>query len=141
MEHIECQAGMMAWWTTVCRTAEEEYAKLQHAFDMWFAMIYEVEYDRLWKELDYKKSSKPNISSVENHVKLIRRKEYNEWQRKLRKAKKQIAILKDCINWWQEKGQMLVQAAKYMTAEMNVTDIRIGRQKKDVEKLRRQMSE
>lgn len=138
-EHIECQAAAVAWWGVVCRVAESEYARLQHDYDMWHIPLYEREYERLWAELGYARSNKPNISSVENAVKLARKRMYSEWQRRLREAKKQVAILKDVLRWWEEKGQMLVQAAKYITAEMNFTDFHVRKEEKAIKQLRGQM--
>jgi len=121
-EHIEVQAGMCAWWGIMAQVADSELKEFEQDYDAWHTPRYEKEYDRLWREMDYKTSQKPNINSVDNAVKIRHRNAYNLWQGKLRDARLRASILKDAVKWWSEKGQMLVQAAKIKVTEMGTTD-------------------
>ena len=135
-DHMECQAGMMAWWSMLHRTLEAEYEELNLRYDMWHTLLYEAEYDRLWTVLGRLKSKKPNISSVENAVRRRRPTEYLRWHRELRKAKLNVSICKDAVKSWEEKGRMLVQSAKIRSAEMNSIDFHV----KDVKNLQDRMN-
>ncbi len=138
-EHIECQASMMAWWGVVLNAKQAEEAKLQGQYDLWYSMAYESEFKRLWAESGNQISKKPNISSVENMVRIKYRRPYLHWQIRLQAIKREVALLKDISNWWREKGQMLVQRAKLLSAEMSMTDMTIRRADRDVQKLQQTM--
>jgi len=138
-EHIECQASMMAWWGVVLNAKQAEEAKLQGQYDMWYSMAYESEFKRLWAESGNQISKKPNISSVENLVRIRHRKVYLRWQIRLQAVKREVMLLKDVSNWWREKGQMLVQRAKLLSAEMSMTDMNVRKADRDIQRVQQMM--
>ena len=145
-EHIEIQAGMMAWWGTMLVMAEGELERLEEEYDMWYTPIYEREFNQLWAKLGYKKTNKPNISSVENAVKIKEENVYRDWRRKLRGNKTKVSILKSVSKWWEEKGKMLLTAARIMTTEMSTMDyyrerVKEDKEKWDVQKLQEMMED
>ena len=120
-QHIESQPALVSWWSVLHRRAELEHNQLERNYDIWYSTLYEKAFTKLRAE----SSSKPNISSVENTVKLENRKEYLEWQDKLEQKRIQVAILSDVVNWFKEKGQMLIQAAKFYQLEYDSTNMRV----------------
>lgn len=129
-EHMECQAGMMAWWGALYRQKEEELAAVEHRYEMWYAEKYQERYEHLWTEAGRAKSAKPTVGAVEKAVKVRYGKRYSSWQKMLRSKRKEVNYLKDTGKWWEEKGRMLVVYARVMTAEMDMTGMRVKRDKK-----------
>lgn len=119
LEHIESQAGLLSFYSVLFRVAEMEFAKLEREYDRWFTLKYEVEFSRLRREDE---GRKPNISSVENAVKSRCWKEYDKLKSELERAQLQVSLLKDAVKWFDEKGRMLVQAAKLWDFEAKAAD-------------------
>ena len=140
LEHMESQAGMLAWWNALYRDMEEKLNECETEYEIWFALRYEVAYRELKDEMGGG-SKKPNISSVENYVRIMNRKKYRDWQRRLRKLRRQSSTLKDVVKWYEEKGMMLVQMAKLASAEMGAIDLHAKKGTEEVKRLKRNMME
>ncbi len=138
-DHMQCQAGMIAWWSAIYRSHEAYLDKLEVDYQVWFSLHYEIEFERLWERLGKTKSRIPSISSVENAVKLKHKRRYKDWQDKIRTVRHEVAELKDIVRWYEEKGMMLIQLAKVSIAELGFTDFRAKKQEEEVNKLRRSM--
>ena len=116
IEHVSTQSGLMAWWTVVYRTLEKDMARLEREYDVWWSSACEQVNQELWESMG-QKSRKPSVSSVENTTKAKHKSEYMIWHRKLEDMRFKVALLKDIIRFWDEKGRMLVQASKFIKTE------------------------
>jgi hypothetical protein len=116
-DHVECQSAMMAFYNVVERKAEEELDIEEMTYDVWFTKVYEIEFQRLWRQVNMAKTGKPSKDSVEKAVKVRHGEEYIKRQRELIQSRNRVAILKDSSRWLDEKGRMLVQASKFALSE------------------------
>ena len=118
-DHVECQASMMAFYHVIQRKAEEELEIEEMLYDAWFTKVYEIEFQRLWRQVNMTKTGKPSKDSVEKAVKMRYGEEYTKRQTRLIQSKNRVAILKDSSRWWEEKGHMLTQYSKFVLQEYN----------------------
>ena len=129
LDHVENHSALIAWYSNIHLEAERRLATLQREYDVWYAGQYENQY----RDLGQNGKKKPNINSVENAVMLQNREVYNEFHENLETARYQVAILQSVCRWFQEKGQMLIQACKYYALEYQTASGSIPVSRQDYE--------
>lgn len=137
MDHLICQAGLMSWWTSISLRLESQLRNLKRQYEVWRSPKYERAQNYLSQEM-----KNPTVKSIENFLRVRYKKEYNQWQEEIEKLESKLEFVKVVPSLFKEKGQMMVQAAKYKTSEMfSIHPFEEEEKEKDeVEKLKRKLS-
>lgn len=137
MDHLICQAGLMSWWTSISLRLESQLRGLKRQYERWYLPKYERARNYLYQE-----KKNPTVKSIENCLKVMNSEEYDQWQEEMEKLESKLEFVKEIPSFFKEKGQMMVQTAKYRTSEMfSIHPFEEEEKEKDeAEKLKRKLS-
>jgi hypothetical protein len=105
--------GQIAYWNAVVARVQAVVEVLKRAYAVWFAPLYEAEFNALHQA----SGKKPNISSAENQVRIKYLDEYNGRKAELDQAETDLKIIVGMVTALDAKLQALMQIAKRQLVE------------------------
>lgn len=105
--------GQIAYWNAVAARVQAVVEATERAYDIWFAPLYEEEFNAL----HVASGRKPNINSAENQVRIKYLDEYTRRKAELDQAEIDLKVIGGMTTALEAKLQALMQIAKRQLVE------------------------